>query len=69
MRPVKSRTSQGMIKELIVSALIYNRLIVDPDRPDWHERRAIKDRQDTYAKISRPRNQMRKALRRQKVEA
>ena len=44
-------------------------LIVNPHRPDRHEPRAIKDRQDTYTKMSRPRKQMRKELRRQKVEA
>jgi hypothetical protein len=44
-------------------------LIVNPDRPDRHEPRAIKDRQDTYTKLSRPRKQMRKELRRQKVKA
>ena len=44
-------------------------LIVNPDRPDRHEPRAINDRQDTYTKLSRPRKQMRKELRRQKVKA
>ena len=44
-------------------------LMVNPDRPERHEPRAIKDRQDTYTKLSRPRKQMRKELRRQKVEA
>jgi hypothetical protein len=108
MRKVKSKTSQGVLKELTVYALIYNLihcvmcraaaaqgvaphrisfvdavrwllsagpdeplpdLIVNPDRPDRHEPRAIKDRQDTYTKLSRPRKQMRKELRRQKVMA
>jgi hypothetical protein len=108
MRRVKSKTSQGVIKELIVYALVYNLihcvmcraaaaqgvaphrisfidaarwllsadpdeplpdLIVNPHRPDRHEPRAIKDRQDTYTKLSRPRKQMRKELRRQTVEA
>jgi len=108
MRRVKSKTSQGVLKELTVYALVYNLihcvmcraaaargvapcrisfidavrwllssgpeqtlsdLIVNPHRPDRHEPRAIKDRQDTYTKMSRPRKQMRKELRRQKVEA
>jgi hypothetical protein len=108
MRKVKSRTSQGVVKELIVYALVYNLihlvmakaaaaqgvaphrisfidaarwllsadpqeelpdLTVNPDRPDRHEPRVVKDLQDTYTKMSRPRKQMRKELRRQKVEA
>lgn len=107
MRRVKSRTSQGVLKELTIYALVYNLvhcvmcraatalgvaphrisfidavrwllsaepgetlpdLIVNPHRPGRHEPRAIKDRQDTYTKLSRPRKQLRKELRRQKVE-
>jgi hypothetical protein len=108
MRKVKSRTSQGVVKELIVYALVYNLihlvmakaaarqhvlpqrisfidaarwllsagpqeelpdLIVNPHRPDRHEPRAVKDRQDTYTKMTRPRKQLRKELKRQGVEA
>jgi len=108
MRKVKSKTSQGVLKELTVYALVYNlvhcvmakaaaaqgvaphrisfidavrwllsadpgetlpALIVNPHRPGRHEPRVIKDLQDTYTKMSRPRKQLRKELRRQQVEA
>ena len=108
MRKVKSKTAQGVLKELAVYALVYNLvhclmcraaaaqsvepqrvsfvdavrwllsaapgeelppLIINPHRPDRHEPRVTKDRQDTYTKMTRPRNELRKALKRQKVEA
>ena len=108
MRKVKSKTSQGVLKELTVYALVYNLvhcvmtraaaaqgvapnrisfidavrwllsadtdetlpdLIVNPHRPDRHEPRVVKDRQDTYTKMTRPRGKLRKELKRQKVEA
>ena len=101
MRKVKSKTSQGVRKELIVYALVYNlihlvmlkaarcqhvpphrisfidtvrwllcaepgesvpALMVIPHRPDRHEPRVVKDLQDTYTKMSRPRAQLRKEL-------
>lgn len=108
MRKVKSKTSQGVLKELAVYALVYNlvhclmcraaaaqgvephrisfidtvrwllsaapgeelpRLIVNPHRPGRHEPRVVKDRQATYSHMTRPRSELRKALKRQKVEA
>jgi hypothetical protein len=108
MRKVKSRTSQAVVKELAVYALVYNLihrvmamaaarqhvlpqrirfidaarwllsaepedelpdLTVNPHRPDCHEPGVVKDRQDTYTKMSRPRKQLRKELKRQGVEA
>jgi Transposase DDE domain len=38
-------------------------LIVNPRRPDRHEPRVVKDLQDTYRKMTRPRPELRKALR------
>jgi hypothetical protein len=108
MRKVKSKTSQGVLKELVVYALAYNlihvvmvraalaqgvdpyrisfidtlrwllsadlheelpELVVNPHRPDRHEPRVVKDQQDTYTKMTRPRKTLRKELKRQKVEA
>jgi hypothetical protein len=40
-------------------------LIVNPDRPDRHEPRVIKDLQDTYRKMTKPRDELRKALKKQ----
>lgn len=40
-------------------------LIVNPRRPDRHEPRVIKDLQDTYRKMTQPRQQLRKALKKQ----
>jgi hypothetical protein len=40
-------------------------LIVNPNRPDRHEPRVIKDLQDTYRKMTRPRSELRKALKNQ----
>jgi hypothetical protein len=45
------------------------KLIVNPHRPGRHEPRVVKDQQDTYTKMTRPRKQLRKELKRQKVEA
>ncbi len=42
-------------------------LIVNPSRPDRHEPRVIKDLQDTYRKMTRPRKKLRQALKRQSV--
>jgi len=104
MRKVKSRTPDGVRKELAVYCLVYNLvhavmvkaaqrqdvtpwrisfidavrwllsaapgedvpdLVVNPHRPDRHEPRVIKDLQDTYRKMTRPRNELRKALKKQ----
>jgi hypothetical protein len=101
MRKLKSKTSQGVLKELMVYALVYNlihvvmlkaarrqrvlphqisftdtlrwllgakpgeefaELLIIPYRPDRHEPRVLKDQQDTYTKMSRPRAQLRKEL-------
>jgi DDE family transposase len=37
-------------------------LIVNPLRPNRHEPRVVKDRDDTYTKMTHPRNELRKAL-------
>jgi hypothetical protein len=42
-------------------------LLVNPHRPDRHEPRVIKDLQDTYRKMTRPRSELRKALKRGEV--
>ena len=44
-------------------------LIVNPHRPDRHEPRVIKDRQDTYPIMTRPRSVLRKELKKQGVGA
>jgi len=101
MRHVKSKTAEGVRKELAVYALVYNlvhavmleaarrqqvqverisfldtvrwllaarpgeempELIINPERPDRHEPRVIKDLQDTYRKMTEPRQVLRKAL-------
>lgn len=41
------------------------KLIVNPERPDRHEPRVIKDLQDTYRKMTKPRHELRKALKKQ----
>ncbi|HEY8666244.1 MAG TPA: IS4 family transposase [Tepidisphaeraceae bacterium] len=108
MRKVKSKTSQGVHKELTVYALVYNLihlvmvraaaaqgvtphrisfidtlrwllcadpgeelpdLIINPHRPDRHEPRVLKDQQDTYTKMTRPREQLRKELKNQSAAA
>jgi hypothetical protein len=108
MRKVKSRTSQGVLKELTVYALVYNlihqvmlkaarqqgvdphrisfldtircllcaqpgealpELLIIPHRPDRHEPRVVKDREDTYTKMTRPRAQLRKELKTQSLKA
>jgi hypothetical protein len=38
-------------------------LLINPYRPDRHEPRVVKDREDTYTKMTRPRKQLRKDLR------
>ena len=40
-------------------------LVVNPQQPDRHEPRAIKDLQDTYRKMTTPRKELRKALKKQ----
>ena len=104
MRRVKSKTAEGVRKELTVYALVYNLvhavmleaarrqqvdverisfldtvrwllsaapgeampdLLVNPQRPDRHEPRVIKDLQDTYRKMTKPRKVLRKALKKQ----
>ena len=42
-------------------------LVVNPRRPDRHEPRVIKDLQDTYRKMTKPRKKLRQALKRQAV--
>jgi DDE family transposase len=108
MRKLKSKTSQGILKELTVYALVYNLihlvmlkaarrqevephrisfidtvrwllsavpgeplpdLLINPHRPDRHEPRVVKDREDTYTKMTRPRNQLRKELRKKLAAA
>jgi len=41
------------------------KLILNPRRPDRHEPRVIKDLQDTYRKMVKPRQELRKALKKQ----
>jgi hypothetical protein len=104
MRKVKSKTAQGVLKELVIYALVYNLvrwamlqaaerqkvdpdrisfvdalrwlgsacpgepladLVVNPRRKDRHEPRVVKDIPDTYAKMRRPRAELRKELHRQ----
>jgi hypothetical protein len=104
MRKLKSKTEEGVLKELAIYCLVYNlvravmvkaaaqqgvtpdrisfidtirwlltaapseeipRLVVNPRRPDRHEPRVIKDLQDTYRKMTRPRRELRKALKNQ----
>jgi hypothetical protein len=108
MRKVKSKTAPGVLKELVVYALVYNLihlvmlkaaqrqkvepdrisfidavrwllgaqpgeelpdLVVNPLRKDRHEPRVVKDLQDTYRKMTRPRGELRKELRRKAVTA
>jgi len=40
-------------------------LVVNPHRPDRHEPRVVKDREDTYTKMTRPRQELRNALKKQ----
>ncbi len=40
-------------------------LVTNPYRPDRHEPRVIKDLQDTYRKMTKPRHELRKALKKQ----
>ena len=108
MRKLKSKTSRGVLKELVVYALVYNlvhlvmlraarnqgvmpdrvsfidavrwllsaapgepleKLLINPRRKDRHEPRVTKDREDTYTKMSHPREELRKALKKQAVMA
>jgi hypothetical protein len=109
MRKVKSKTADGVRKELLVYALVYNLvhavmlraaqrqgvephrisfvdtvrwlissalpgepmpdLVVNPYRPNRHEPRVVKDRQDTYTKMTRPRDELRKKLIAKRVAA
>lgn len=108
MRKVKSKTPDGVLKELTVYALVYNLihlvmfkaaqrqqvlphrisfidtlrwllsaqpgealpdLLVIPYRPDRHEPRVVKDREDTYTKMTRPRATLRKELKRKSLTA
>lgn len=101
MRKVKSKTAEGVRKELAAYALVYNlvhavmcaaaarqgvtpdrvsfvdtvrallsaepggpppQLIVNPKRPGRHEPRVVKDLQDTYTKMVRPREELRREL-------
>jgi Transposase DDE domain len=103
MRKLKSKTAQGIKKELVVYALVYNLvhlvmlraaqrqkvgpdrisfidtlrwlisaapgeelpdLLINPRRPDRHEPRVVKDREDTYTKMTRPRWKLRQELKR-----
>ena len=108
MRKVKSKTADGVKKELLVYALVYNLvhavmlkaaenqgttpdrisfidtvrwllsarpgeelpdLIVNPHRPNRHEPRVVKDRNNTYTQMTRPRSVLRKALKKQRKNA
>jgi hypothetical protein len=99
MRKLKSKSAEGVLKELAIYCLVYNMvravataaglrqkvsperisfidalrwllwaepgapipdLIVNPLRPNRHEPRAIKDLQDTYRKLTKPRNELQK---------
>jgi len=99
LRKVKSKTADGVLKEITVYALVYNLvhilmlqaaqrqrvephrisfidtlrwlicarpgeslpdLIINPHRPGRHEPRVVKDREDTYTKMSRPRAELKK---------
>jgi len=40
-------------------------LLINPHRPDRHEPRVVKDREDTYTKMTRPRQELRNALKKQ----
>jgi hypothetical protein len=101
MRKVKSKTAEGVKKELAAYALVYNLvhavmvaaaarqgvtpdrisfidtvrallsaepgaelpdLVVNPRRPHRHEPRVVKDLQDTYRKMTRPRAELRRKL-------
>lgn len=101
MRKVKSKTANGVKKELVIYALVYNLvhlvmikaaarqqvppdrisfidtvrwlisarpgdeppdLIVNPRRSGRHEPRVVKDQQDTYTKMTRPRRALRQEL-------
>jgi hypothetical protein len=42
-------------------------LVVNPRRPDRHEPRVIKDLNDTYLKMTKPRRKLRQALKRREV--
>jgi hypothetical protein len=44
-------------------------LLVNPLRPDRHEPRVVKDRQDSYAYLNKPRAQLRRSLRKYRKEA
>lgn len=108
MRKVKSKNSQGVLKELVVYALVYNLvhlvmlraargqgvtpdrvsfidavrwllcaepgeplgvLVINLRRKDRHEPRVVKDREDTYTKMTKPREELRKALKKQAINA
>jgi hypothetical protein len=108
MRMLKSKTEEGVRKELAVYCLVYNLvhaimtkaalrqgvtpdrvsfldavrwllcaapgedlpdLVVNPHRPGRHEPRVVKDRRSTYAHMTRPRAELRKALKNQAVAA
>jgi hypothetical protein len=44
-------------------------LVINPRRKDRHEPRVIKDRQDAYTKMTRPREALRNALKKQAENA
>ena len=108
MRKVKSKKSQGVLKELVIYALVYNLvhlvmlraarsqgvmpdrvsfidavrwllcaapgeplgvLVINLRRKDRHEPRVVKDQQDTYTKMVHPREELRKALKKQATNA
>jgi hypothetical protein len=108
MRKLKSKTEEGILKELAVYCLVYNLvhavmvkaavrqavtpdrvsfldavrwllcaapgeelpdLVVNPRRPGRHEPRVIKDLQDTYRKMTRPRKELQKDLKNRGVAA
>ena len=108
MRRVKSRTVEGVRKELAIYCLVYNLvhavmleaarrqrtaphrisfidavrwllsadpgeplppLIVNPLRPDRHEPRVVKERHGSYPVMTRSRQKLRKALKKQAISA
>ena len=108
MRKLKSKSPEGVMKELAIYCLVYNlvrtvttaaglrqkvsperisfidawrwllwaepgapitNLIVNPLRPNRHEPRVVKDREDTYTKMTSPRGELRIALKNQGEKA
>jgi hypothetical protein len=108
MRKLKSKSQEGVMKELALYCLVYNlvrtvttaaglrqkvsperisfidawrwllwaepgapipNLVVNPYRPNRHEPRVVKDRADSYTKMTRPRSELRNELKQQDQKA